>query len=228
MITVIHGDDTVKSREYYTTIREKHPEKIILDGASLTITDFLQATSNAGLFGDQKAIFIEELLSKRKSSKELDALVTTIIHSQSPIVLWESKELTPKQLTPFNKETIKVFKIPTVVFAFVDSLQPNNGTKMISLFHELLRHEDAAFALFMLQRQIRILLGILSDTGETIGEIKRIAPWQKTKLQKQAKAFSQQQLLDIHALLYDLEVKQKTGGLSTPLNQSIDFLLLSL
>jgi DNA polymerase III delta subunit len=266
MITLIYGEDTAASRNYYLAERTKHPEKIILDGASLTLTDFLQATSNNGLFGDQQALFIEELLSKRKSSKELDSLIAQITQTaQTPIFLWESKDLTAKQLSPFKGATTKQFKIPATVFAFLDALFPKNGKKAITLFHQLLQDEDVNFALFMLQRQVRLLLALqpqsvipaqagaasekLVPAGQihpstklreeldpgsesrmtfVISEVKRMAPWQKGKMQKQAKAFSQQELLNLHEQLYQLDLGQKTGGLSMPLEQEIDFLLLSM
>lgn len=231
MITIIYGEDIAASRNYYIAEREKHKEKIILEGSTLTLTDFLQATSNNGLFGDQQAIFIEELLSKRKPSKELEALVSQIAStSQTPLYLYESKEITAKQLSPFKEATIKQFKIPASVFAFLDSLTPKNGQKSLQLFHDLLQQEDAAFALFMLQRQARILLSLSSEQSQSnvISELKRMAPWQKGKMQRQAKAFSPSQLTQLHESLYQLELAQKTGNLSQPLDQAIDFLLLSL
>lgn len=228
MITLIHGENTAESRNYYLAERAKHPEKIVLDGVSLTLTDFLQAVSGNGLFGDQQTLFIEDLLSKRKASKELDALVTEIAKADAPIFLWESKDLTAKQVSPLKAAAVKQFKIPATVFAFLDSLFPKNGKKAIMLSHQLLQDEDVHFALFMLQRQIRLLLALTDTHEQTISEVKRMAPWQKGKMQKQAKAFSQQELLDIHEQLYQLELGQKTGGLAMPLEQEIDFLLLSM
>ena len=161
MITLIHGEDIAKSRNYYLSERGKYPEKVILDGATLTLTDLLQALSGNGLFGDQQAIFVDELLSKRKASKELGEIVAALTKEQAaPIFLWESKDLTAKQIKPLTKAVTKQFKIPTTVFAFVDSLAPQNSKKTLQLFHELLQDEDANFALFMLQRQIRLLLSL--------------------------------------------------------------------
>lgn len=232
MVTIIHGEDTTKSREYYLQERAKYPEKVILDESNLTLTDFLQATSNNGLFGDQQVIFIEDLLSKRKASSELDAIITQIILiTQTPLFLYEPKELTPKQLQQFNNSnnvTIKHFLIPKTVFTFLDALLPGNGKKAIMLFHQLLENEDVNFALFMLQRQIRILLSFQETSTSTISEVSRLAPWQKGKLEKQAKAFAQNALLRLYEHLFQLELGQKTGTLSQPLDQAIDFLLLAI
>lgn len=240
MVTVIHGDDTAKSREYYLTERSKHTGRIILDGTTLTFTDFLQAIGSSGLFGDQQTIFIEDLLSKRKPSKDLDAIINVLLTTSNQrlatMFLYESKELTKTQLKPFTEGTIKQFSIPKTVFAFLDSILPNNGKKSTSLFHDFMKDEDANFALFMFQRQVRILLTlasvIASETKQShspfITEVSRLAPWQKGKLQKQANAFTQNALLYLHEQLYHLELGQKTGQLSQSLDQAIDFLLLSM
>lgn len=228
MVTLIYGEDTAASRNYYLTERNKHTEKVILDGATLTLTDLLQAMSGSGLFGDQQAVFIDELLSKRKASKELDEITASIATADAPVFLWESKDLTAKQVASIKGATIKQFKVPQTVFAFLDALAPRNQKKLTQLFHELQKDEDANYVLFMLLRQVRLLLALSSENAATISEVKRLAPWQQGKLQKQAKLFSQEQLITLHEKLYQLELGQKTGGLSMPLDKAIDFLLLSL
>lgn len=233
MLTIIHGDDITASRNFFTSERNKYSEKIILDGTNLTITDISQALSGNGLFGDQQTIFIDELISKRKPSKELDEIIAMLTKEQTAsIFIWESKDLTAKQLAPFKNITIKQFKIPTIVFAFLDNISPNNK-KLLTLFHQLLATEDANFALFMLQRQVRLLLSLhpdvtTSESKQSISEIKRLQPWQKTKLQKQAKLFSLDKLLELHNQLYQIELNQKTGKLSVSLEQQLDFLLTGI
>jgi DNA polymerase III delta subunit len=83
--------------------------------------------------------------------------------------------------------------------------------------------------LAMVARQIRILLSLSdAESTEQIDDVKRIAPWQKNKLLAQTHAFSQTELKKLHAALYKLDVKSKTGGLPLPLSQEIDFLLVSI
>lgn len=229
MLTLIHGDDIASSRNYYIAERQKAAEKKIVDGNTITLTDLMQIFSGNGLFGDQETIFIEELVSKRKSSKDIDELTTFLSEqTDAPIFVWESKTLTPKQIGNFKKATVKEFKIPTVVFAFLDSLKPGNTIHMLKLYHEILAQEDAMYVLVMLMRQIRILLALSDPTQPTISEVSRMAPWQKGKLQKQAQWFSQSLLLQLHEKLFQLEYGQKTGNLPLPLTDAIDFLLTSL
>lgn len=234
MLTIIHGEDIKNSRNYYLQEKEKQQDSIKLDGTTLTLTDLLQALSGNDLFANNQMLFIDELFSKRKPSHELDEMINVLAKTESNVFLWESKDLTPKQLSNFKNAVVKQFKLPVAIFAFVDALSPGNGKKLISLFHELLNTEDATFALVMMQRQIRLLLAVGDQTRHpeldsgSISENKRLAPWQKGKLQKQAKSFSPDQLIDLHAKLFALDRGQKTGRLSSPLDQEIDFFLLTI
>lgn len=229
MLTLIHGDDTAASRNYYLTERQKSTEKKIIDGTTTTLTDLMQILSGNGLFGDQETIFIEELFSKRKSTKDIEELTNFLSdQADAQIFVWESKTLTPKQIGSFKKAVVKEFKIPSVVFAFLDSIKPGNTKIMIKLYHDILAQEDAMYVLVMLMRQVRILLALNDPSEQTISEVSRMAPWQKNKMQKQAQWFGKEKLLQLHDRLFGLEYGQKTGNLPLPLTDAIDFLLTSL
>lgn len=243
MLTLIHGDDTTTSRNAYVAERQKSPEKKIINGTSVTLTDLMQVFSGNGLFGDQETIFIEELVSKRKSPKDVEELVGFLSdQADATIFVWESKLLTPKQVSGFKNAVVKEFKIPTIVFAFLDSLRPNNTQQMLKMYHDVLEQEDATYVLVMLMRQVRILLALSnyslsnvrsfesksSRDARTISEVSRMSPWQLNKLQKQVKVFTQEKLLHMHTQLFELEKGQKTGTLTLSLPQSIDFFLLSI
>ncbi len=228
-LTLIHGDDIAVSRNYYFELKSKSKESITLDGSKVSLTDLAQSLEGQDLFGDSKEIFIEELLSKKKASKELDAFVSLLLtHDSSPITLWESKELTPKQVANLKKATIKIFKIPATIFALLDAIKPKNDKQLVELFHKTLVDKDTEFVFFMLQRQVRILLAFHSPNNATISEITRTAPWQKGKLEKQAHLFTTAQLVNLHAKLFAIEYGLKTGNLSLPLTATIDLLLLNL
>lgn len=228
MITLIHGEDTAASRNFYYEIKKQAKDSITLDGISVTLTDLQQALSGDDLFGTKKDIFIENLVSKRKSPKDTEMFTHVLSESDANIVIWESKELTKKQSESFGKATIRLFKIPATIFALLDSLKPKNGKQLLEIYHKTLQDKDAEFILVMLQRQIRILLALLETSEHTISEIARMAPWQKGKLDKQAKSFTPEQLIDLHEQLFQLELQMKTGQLSQPLENEMDLLLLKL
>ncbi len=81
---------------------------------------------------------------------------------------------------------------------------------------------------FMMIRQIRMLLGLIEPTADAIDEVKRMAPWQKSKLQQQADRFEIAELKSLYSKLFEIEKAMKTGNLSMTLPETIDFLLLDI
>ena len=223
MLTLIHGDNTGQSRSYYLDIKNHYTNIKVLNADKLNLTDLIEAVEGDGLFSTIDAVFIELLFSKKKAGAELDAIVAYLNKQESTIVLWEGKELTKAQAGKVKNATIKLFSFPKTLFQLLDALQPHNGKQLITLFHQTLQNEAAELILFMLTKQVRILLALQNRSTETISEAKFIQSWQIGKLQKQAKSFSSEQLQSLHNKLYAFDIGYKTGGLATPLESSLDF-----
>ncbi len=232
MITIIHGDDVSLSRGYFHELKQKYKDFVIFDADKIIITDLVQNIEGSGLFGNTKTIFIEELLTKlKKTNKETKEIINYLIKNtkSSAFVLWESKEILKRDLSEFKDATIKVFKLPRNIFLFLDNLKPGNSTNLLHLFHQALEVGiKEELILFMFQRQMRLLLSLSDPSERSIEELMRLAPWQMGKLQRQAKLFDILDLKKIYKKLYEIELAQKTGGLSLSLIQTIDFLLLEM
>jgi DNA polymerase III delta subunit len=233
MITIIHGDDLTASRNYFLDLKLKQNNAISYDGTKITITDLVQNIEGSSLFGSTKTIFIEDLLTKiKKTDKNAKEILSFIAKnsSESTFVLWESKEISKRDLFIFKQAIVKIFKLPKNIFLFLDNLKPNNSKNLLNLFHQALGSEiKEELILFMLQRQVRILLALSEPSNsESIEELARLAPWQMDKLERQARFFDIMQLKKIYKKLYEIEIGQKTGGLSLSLVQTIDFLLLEM
>lgn len=229
MITIIHGTDIVASRKFFLDEKQKLHDMQILDGEKVTLTDLAQIFEGGGLFEESKTVFIEHFFARKKRKDEFLALSEYLQNqSEHTIYLWEGKELEKSSLNGFKTAIPKVFKLPQTLFSFLDSIKPGNGKQLISLFHQTLETTDPEMVFFMLVRQIRLLLALLQPTEDAIDELKRLAPWQKTKLQQQASAFGEQTLKKIYQQLFFIETGQKTGTLSNSILTSIDFLLLQI
>lgn len=233
MITVIHGDNIAESRNYFQELRQEDKDSNLFDGSKLTTTDLVQNIEGSSLFGAARAIFIEDLLTKRKKMDNDAKEILNLISKNSKeftFVLWESKEILKGTLSLFKDAVVKTFKLPKNIFLFLDNLKPNNVKNLLNFFHQALESGiKEELILFMVQRQIRILLA-LSEPSEnkSIDELIRLAPWQLGKLERQAKFFDQSSLKKIYKKLYEIELGQKTGGLPLSLAQSIDFLLMEI
>lgn len=248
MITIIHGTDIVASRKFFLEEKEKIIDAQILNGEKITLTDLTQIFEGGGLFEDNKTVYIEHFFSRKKRKEEFAALAEYLQKQSShTIYLWEAKELEKSSLNVFKTATPRVFKLPQTLFVLMDSFKPGNSKQLISLFHQTIETTDVEMVFFMLVRQVRLLLALSSpvissetrnltrsltnvrdDKTEPIDELKRLAPWQQTKMQQQASTFGEKKLKILHQQLFELEKGQKTGSLAAPLSTSIDFFLLEI
>src|SRR3989344_8336446 len=183
MITIFHGDDTSSSRKLFIEQKENAQNSQSFFGEKLELSSLLQIFDGGGLFSDEKQIFIEDLLSKRKPSKEFDEIIAYIASiKDGSVYLWENKALTKKQLNYFSKATVKESKLPQVLFTFLDNLFPGNNKHAISLFHQALLRSEPELLFYMIVRHFRLLLAVTDTSLENIEELLKMSPWQKSKL----------------------------------------------
>lgn len=230
MVTIIYGENTKDSRNFLHSYLLTKEDKILLTSDAISITELTQIFDGTSLFETKKTVVLEDYLSKARKSKEKDTIVTYLAQKASDhdIVFWDSKELTPTSYKAFTKPTLKQFSYPKSIFLFLDNLVPRNSEKLISLHHTVLKTTEPEIVLFMLARHVRLLLTSHDQSDTVIEEWKRLSPWQKDKIIKQSRKFSQEKLISIHKTLYTLDKKQKTGELGVPLSSAIDFLLSAI
>lgn len=230
MLTVIHGNDTALSRKFLLEQKQKYPDSFSFEGEKVTMTDLTQILEGGALFTESKTIFIEQLITKQKknaSYKEIMLYLEQQAHEHE-LFLWEAKELERGVLFTLKTANVRAFKLPQSLFLLLDSLQPGNGKKLVSLFHETIETTEVEMVFFMLVRQVRILLALTEKSEETIDEVKKMQSWQMGKLQKQADSFGQEALNKLYTKLFEIERKQKTGQLASPLVATVDFFLIEV
>lgn len=231
MITIIHGDDIVLSRKYLQEQKQDSLNPYVFDG-TVDLQSIIQASQGTNLFSTEKKIFIENFFSKNKTNTSETKSIINYINKNTAsleLFLWEPNVLQKRLMSLFINPSIKTFKIPQSIFLFLDSLKPDSYKNTINLFHKALQSTPEEIILFMLQRQFRLLIAISDEKSkDSIDEVLRLAPWQKSKLEKQAKLFSSDNLLTIYKKLYQIDLAQKTGSLPYSLICSIDFLLLDI
>ena len=230
MITIVHGSDTAASRKYFLTEKQRYADSLLLDADQVDLTELAQICEGGGLFGETKYLFIEQFLTKRKKSGDYKQILSYLeAHAhEHTIYFWEAKDLDIGTLKALKQPIIRAFKLPQTLFQLLDAFAPNNQKKVIQLFHETIANTETEMVFFMLVRQVRILLALASSDNEPIDEVKRIAPWQRTKLEKQTSQFTPEHLQRLYAHLYKIEVGQKTGTLAVPLTTAIDIFLLEV
>ena len=229
MITLIHGDNTVKSRQELFLLREKAKGKElrVLEGKTLKDDELVQALSSSSLFGGETVVIVENLFSglgkKIKRTQELASLIKA--HSdQVEIILWEDKEVSKTALSALGTSlSQRLFKMPTLIFQFLDSFIPGKGREELSLYHELLTSEAAELVHAMLIRRIRVLLALKSgNTPESL------PPWQLTRLTNQARPFTLERLTTLYKELRLIEQKRNNGLSVFDLKEATEMILIEV
>lgn len=227
MITIIHGDDIVSSRKYLIEEKQKHKDSLSILEEDINITNLTQIFEGERLFFDSKVLFIEDFFTKAGKSKDIVNYVKKSSKNVS-IYFWEGSILTKSSLSLFQDPLVKTFKIPQNLFIFLDGLKPKNSQALIRLFHGCLANSEVELVFYMIIRQFRLILALKEPSQEQIDEVKRLAPWQKSKLQRQASLFSSQELLTIYKKLFEIDLSVKTGALPFPLTAAVDFFLVDI
>ena len=229
MITIVHGNDTVASRNFYIENRQKIINPEIFEGEKLNFDLLFQAFDGNSLFETDKNIFIVNFFAFLKSNSTEFKKIVDYLNSKKDINLffWEGKELTKTQSLAFKNSTVRVFNYPQLLFTFLDQLKPNNP-KLVSLFNKLQETMEVELIFYMMVRQFRLMLSLIELSDEKIDEARRIATWQASKLKAQAKYFDKQRLKDIYKKLYTIDYQTKFGLNSLNLTKTIDIFLLDL
>ena len=228
MLTILHGENMVKSREALLASKQDYGNAEIIELlGNVDYTSLKQALESTSLFSDKRLVIIENLFSS-KAQKKSDDRIAYIAKSayDADVVLWEGKKIDGRSLVSFKKATIQEFKLDPVLFQFLDSIKPGNQHQMIALFHILIDKENTEFVFYMIVRQIRLLLA--DCLGAAIVEVVRQAPWQKQKLHQQAKLFTEEKLIHLMKRLFEIEYYLKRGRWQKTLIQELDILLATL
>src|SRR3990170_5736253 len=171
---ILHGDDVLASRQELENIKKKYSGSITFTSQDFDITKFVQSLEGTTLFGETPLIILEDTFSTSKHTKDLFQIFPHV--NTGDIVIWESKILTNRILEKLGKTAkIKLFKLRSEIFLFLESVTPSTKHKAITYFHSLLKADAPERVFFMLVRQIRLLL--LISFGATAQDMV-VSTWQ--------------------------------------------------
>jgi DNA polymerase III delta subunit len=228
MITLIHGDNIEISRNELNRLKNSaHGEIRNLDGRNIDETNLTQALESSSLFGGEKTVIIENLFGKLGRKVKLIEKLAQIIKNSaanSEIILWEDKEVGKTVISSLGSG-IKVaeFKIPVIIFKFLDALSPNHAKILLELFDELKKQDAPELIFSMIVRRFRQLI-MLSD-----GEIPEgLQSWQTGRLTSQAKQFTLEKLMVMYKRLLDIEFSIKSGNSAFDMTRQIELFIIDL
>lgn len=220
MITVLHGDDVTASRNALSQKREnlKVSDIRYLDGKTMSDTDLVQALESNSLFGADHAVVIENCFSPL--GKKLNAVkqrAKYIAGSGTEVVIWEGKPLGKTAITALGKGIrVQEFKLPVVLFQFLDSLGTKDSAQMLELLEKTIQTSQPEIIFALLVRRTRELLQLADGSSPA-----SMSPWLKNRLTQQSKSFTIKQLLTMHKTLLSIDLGIKTGSSPLPLRASL-------
>ncbi len=229
MLTIIHGENLVKSREKLFQIKQatraKNQQLTTLAAKKISSKILEQALFAKDLFGQEHCLIIEELHSLPRSKKRTAYLEQIIQASQFlDIVLWEKKSLTKNNLKKITNAQVYYFPMSKALWQLLDQFSPQAKSKkrQLELLQEAIEQDSAEFCLVMISKRVSDLIAI------TVGANLSMHPFVKNKLNRQKKNFSLKQLLNLHQQLYQLDNKIKHSANLLDLASELDLLLITL
>ncbi len=212
MITILHGDHIEASRAELIRLKEAAQGKDVrqLDGTSADAQTLIQSLESSSLFGGDVFVIIEQLFSRLGRQQKKVELLANILKDHEKtcdIILWESKELTPSVLKSLGSPAARLFKLPVLIFQFLDGLTPGNTKKSLDTFERLVTSEAPELVFSMIAKRMRQLLFIAMDVP-----VAGVADWQRSRLTTQAKSFRMKQLKTLYTRLGDIEFSIKSGA----------------
>lgn len=224
-IYIFHGDDQATSRKHLHTLTAKLKSEDILvsiiDAKSITPAELEIAVATNNLF-QKEALVVESLFSRPKSKDQKTCLEYLANYSgQKDLLLWDKKELTKTQLKLFPKASIKLAKVPVLIWKLIDLFTPNSPENFLSLLHETARESDEGFIFIMLARRASDL--IIAKSGDT----NKLSPWTRSRIISQATAWDEAVLIKIHHALTNHDQALKSGNTKLSYLEALDMILTS-
>jgi DNA polymerase III delta subunit len=204
-LIILHGDNTLKSYErllkFVEVARERGWEVARVVDKTQNIPEILASES---LFGSQKLVVIEKInfINKKTSSW----LKTNFKTTNANLVIYHQGIISKTFLKLLPKpDKIEEYKLPKLIWSFLDSFSPGNARNCLLLLHVLVKDEPIEFVFSLLAKHVRDLYWVKTDPKSV-----PYPSWRVGKLSRQAGKFSKTKLIDTIVCLANADIKVKT------------------
>ena len=218
-IIVLHGDDERKLYErlskFIETAKSRSWEVAYLDDRLQSIQEELSSSS---LFGAERFFIIRDVT--RLGKKELEWIDIKSKDLSGNLIIYHEGYIPQMILKALPKGTkIEEFKLPVILWNFLDNLYPGNSGKSIKQFHQLIEKQPPEFMFTLIAKLFRDLYWV------KIGPTSLPYPnWRIGKLKAQANKFTINNLELIINKLSDIDIKVKTS--KSDLVSELDLLII--
>jgi hypothetical protein len=171
------------------------------------------------LFEANKLFILEDPNNLSKS--KLKWLKENIDELDGTLVIYSKKSLGKrliKALPKLHKE--EEFKLPKIIWSFLESLYPGNATNSLKLFKKFTENKPAEFIFTLIAQRVRDMY-FLKVAPESID----YPSWRKNKLKSQLRKFDDGQLEKLITKLSEADLKSKTS--KENISDLLDFIIIS-
>ena len=228
MITIFCGEDSVSARRAYIQTIEKYKSENA-EIISLLVSSVLDIqkglADNLSLFSSQKVFTVENLEKsgfKKSTKAKKDSVYESIVAiatNTSVMVLDFEEGKQARQLKLKDIAKVNESKPSTSIFKLLDECYPGNKLLFIAALRTVCETQDEMFVFVMLFRHVRQLVLASNDSLPL-----KLPPWQKYKIQGQAKKWKKNMLMDFYSGLIKIEINSKTSSNPYGIAKSIEIL----
>lgn len=218
-IIVLHGDDEKnvyeRLQKFVVVAKERGWEMAQLDESEISIREQLNTSS---LFSSNRFFILKEI--SRLGKKELEWLGKNYENLDGTLIIYHEGSIPVSFLKGLPKETkIEEFKLPVLLWNFLDGLIPGNYTREVSTFHKIIEKQPVEFVFSLIARHFRDLYWVAADPAST-----GFPFWKLGKLKSQASRFTDEKLQQIIGFLAEIDIKVKTSKAN--LTDELDLLII--
>jgi hypothetical protein len=205
--------------ELCAPVQESGGALVKLDGKRVSIGEFEVVLQGTSLFGDDRIVLLEELMSAPQSKRrtQLLQMAKESIDDPAapPVIFWEKKTLTKTQLSPFAGFQIENFSLPKVVYGWTECIGSPDTDEVMRRCSAAIAAEGAERCLALLAWHLQLLLA--SMAGAPI----KAAPFQRNILARQQRHFTLPILTKLIASVVRYDVDRKSGKVVPPLDAQL-------
>ncbi len=220
-VILLHGDHTLDSynrlKKFTDVVKKRNWQVVrISPKDSLSLPEKLSGTS---LFQEKQFYIIQDL--KKFGIKDFSWLKKNIKNLSGNLVIYYQGTI-PKTLLKNlpQPDKIEEFKLPRLIFKFLESFYPKNGKNCLKLLHQVVKTEPVEFVFSLLASYLRDVYLAKIDKKSLA-----YPSWRVSKLSRQAERFSKKELENIISFLAEEDFKIKTS--QAKIMDSLDFIIAS-
>ena len=217
-IIVLHGDNESVSyqrlEKFIDVAKGRGWEVSFLDNPE----GISEKLSGVSLFG-QKPFFVIRSINKWPPAS-LKKIKKVLEKGEGTVVIYHNDFLGKTIIDSLPKGVkFEEFKLPRLIFDFLDSFYPGNATRTLQILHELVVKEPPEFIFALLAKHIRDIFWVTTDSELPY------PPWRASKLKSQAAKFKKGDLKRLINELAEIDIKVKRS--EAELIPSLDLLIVS-